>query len=205
VPLRIDSWLFLSCAALLVGALRLFPRQPALLFYALSSLTLWLGTIARPAGIAVALAFLFVPFVAVRLKRNLPSWGMACLFALQTIELLWIRHYLDAIPAFRTLTLPSGVALVGISYMLLKQIEWVLWIDADDDVPVDALEYTAFVVGFFTLLAGPILRYRDFRSGFLGSISDNDTLVEALNRIVNGYTMASLSLGFCCRTRSMYT
>lgn len=192
MPLRIDSWLFLSCAAVLVGVLRLLPRRTALLFYALSSLTVWLGTIARPAAVAVALVFLFVPLLMVRLKRNLSSWGMACLFALQVIELLWIRRYLEPIPAFQTLSLPSGVAILGVSYMLLKQIEWVLWIDADDEVPVDALEYTAFVVGFFTLLAGPILRYRDFRAGFLGTVSDRDTLIQALNRIVNGYIKAAL-------------
>ncbi len=192
MPLRIDSGLFLACAVALVCVLRLTRKPVALLLYALASLTLWLWTIGRPAAVALALAFLFLPFVVVRLKRSLPSWGMACLFGVQTAALLWIRHYLDPIAALHGLTLPSGVAVLGVSYMLLRQIEWVLWIDADEDVPVDAFEYTAFVVGFFTLLAGPILRYRDFRAGFLGAVSDRDALLNALNRIVNGYIKAAL-------------
>jgi D-alanyl-lipoteichoic acid acyltransferase DltB (MBOAT superfamily) len=192
VQLRIDSLPFLASALALVVLLRLLPPRPGLVVYALGSVLVWLASIAEPAAIALALGFLFLPLVVVRLRRNLPGWAKALLFGLQIAQLLWIRRYVDRIPFLAPLALPQSFALLGVSYMLLKQIEWVLWIDADDDEPLDALTYTGFVAGFFTLLAGPIHRYRDFRQGFGQVKSDADTLVRGLDRIVNGYLKAAL-------------
>jgi D-alanyl-lipoteichoic acid acyltransferase DltB (MBOAT superfamily) len=192
VQLRIDSLPFLGGALALVAVLRLLPRRVGLTVYALGSLAVWLATIARPDAILLGVAFLFLPLLVVRLRRNLPGWGKALLFGVQIAQLLWIRRYVDRIPFLSGLALPQGFVLLGVSYMLLKQIEWVLWVDSDDDEPLDALTYTGFVAGFFTLLAGPIHRYRDFRQGFASVPSDADALLGGLDRIVNGYLKASL-------------
>jgi D-alanyl-lipoteichoic acid acyltransferase DltB (MBOAT superfamily) len=192
VQLRIDSWPFLASAALLIAVLRSAPRPLGLRVYAGISLVLWFSTIVEPAAIALGAVFLYLPLAVVRLRRNLSGPAKGALFVLQVAQLLWIRRYVDRVPWLGEYALPEGFALLGVSYMLLKQIEWVLWLDADEETPVDALEYTAFVVGFFTLLAGPVLRYREFQTGFVTRTSDRSALIEGLNRIVNGYLKAAL-------------
>jgi D-alanyl-lipoteichoic acid acyltransferase DltB (MBOAT superfamily) len=193
VQLRIDSWPFLASAVVLVAVLRSVPRAAGLRVYAGVSLLLWFATIAQPAAIALGAVFLFLPLVTLRLRRTLSGSAKGTLFVLQIAQLLWIRRYVDRVPLLNEYALPESFVLLGVSYMLLKQIEWVLWLDAEEETPVDALEYTAFVVGFFTLLAGPVLRYREFQSGFLNGTSERSAPIEGLNRIVNGYLKAALA------------
>jgi D-alanyl-lipoteichoic acid acyltransferase DltB (MBOAT superfamily) len=186
VPLRIDSLAFVATALLSVAAMRLAPRAHALRAYALLSLGLWLASIGNLVAALLALCFLFLPIAVVGVRRNLPGWAKALLFTVQIGQLLWLRRYVPAA------ALPAGVVVVGVSYMLLRQIEWLLWIDAADAEPVAWVEYTAFTAGVFTLLAGPIARYRDFRAGFAATPSDETGLVQSLHRVVNGYFKAAL-------------
>lgn len=186
MALRIDSPLFLLAALGAVAALRLLPRTAAVRYYGVSSLGVWLASIGDGVACLLALCFAFLPFLVVRVRRTLPDWAKTLVFCAQIGQLLWLRRY------FPPLGLPAGVIVAGVSYMLLRQIEWLLWIDADDGEPVDWFEYTAFLTGVLTLLAGPIARYRDFRASFGTTPSDEAGLVQALHRIVNGYFKAAL-------------
>lgn len=186
MALRIDSLAFVACALLSVAAMRLAPRSAALRAYALLSLGVWIASIGSLSVALLALGFVFLPFAIVRVRRNLPGWAKTLVFLVQIAQLLWLRRYIPG------LALPAGVIVLGVSYMLFRQIEWLLWIDADDDEPVALFEYTAFSVGLFTLLAGPIARYRDFRAGFAATRCDEASLVQSLHRIVNGYFKAGV-------------
>lgn len=192
MALRIDSLAFLVCAAVLVAVLRLAPRSHALRGYALLSLGAWVSSASSVAASVLALCFAFIPYFVVRIQRNLPGWAKALVFLGQVAQLLWVRRYIDEVPGMQSLALPQGFAILGVSYILLRQIEWLLWIDANDEEPVVFMEYTAFVAGLFTLLAGPIVRYRDFRARFAANACDEDELLQGLHRIVNGYFKVGL-------------
>ncbi len=192
MTLRIDSFAFLAAAALAVAVLRVAPRAFALRAYAILSLFVWLLSSSDVFAALLGLGFVFLPFALVRVRRNLPDGLKALVIVVQVGQLLWIRRYVDAVPGLHELALPQAVALVGVSYMLLRQIEWLLWIDAHDEEPVALVGYTAFVVGLFTILAGPIVRYRDFCNDFANTPCDEQGLVQSLHRIVNGFFKVSL-------------
>jgi D-alanyl-lipoteichoic acid acyltransferase DltB (MBOAT superfamily) len=189
--MRIDHAAFVSTAVLLVLLLRAVPRSTGRRVHALVSvavLALALGD-ARSA-LATAL-FAFVPFVVVRVKRELPTWAFAAVVGVQLLALAVLRRYFPAIGLGRA-QLP--VEVVGLSYIVLRQIEWMLWMDADEEAPVDLLAYTNFTLGFFTLLAGPVARYDSFTAAFLSRERPErpEDLVGAINRIVNGYACVVL-------------
>lgn len=188
--LRIDSFEFVATAATLVVAMRVLPRKLAAAAYALVSLAIYVVLLPNWQSLGIALAFVYWPWVFVAFVPRKPAWSIALLFGIQTALLLWARKYFSLVPALESLPLVShAIVIVGVSYVILRQVELVSWIDANPDTPVPWVDYTAFTIGVFTLLAGPILRYEAFREGFLFESARErpGSLARAANRIVNGY------------------
>lgn len=193
--LRIDSLAFLGAATLFVLALRVLPRPTGRAVYAAGSAAIYLWLLPNPASLALSVVFVYWPWVWLRLARTRPGWALTLAFAVQVALLLWTRKYFAAVLALAGTPLVShSLVIVGVSYVILRQVELLLWVDANPDTRVGLVDYTGFTIGLLTLLAGPILRYQDFQSG-LGlpnGPEDRRELVRGLDRIVTGYLKVTI-------------
>jgi len=189
--MHVDGLPFVLGATLLVLLLRFLRGGPGHVVYALlSAVALGLilpGWKAR----AVALGFVYSPWLLRRLIRRTEGAPFVGWLVIQATLLLWIRGYFAVVPgAADTWLVAHGIAVAGVSYMILRQVEWLLWSDLHTDEPTPLAVYSGFVFGFLTLLAGPILRFAEYRREFpaLGPAPPlGPDLLPALHRIVNGY------------------
>jgi D-alanyl-lipoteichoic acid acyltransferase DltB (MBOAT superfamily) len=198
--MRVDHLAFIATAMLLILALRAAPRRVGRWIHGAVSVAILAIALGSGASILATALFVYVPFLAVRHRRSLPTSAFAALVGAQLFSLGLLRHYFTSVPGLGRL-LPFAhppLEVIGLSYVVLRQIEWMLWIDADDEATVDLVDYTNFTLGFFTLLAGPIARYGPFTAGFLSRDADERPadVVRALNRVVNGYICVVLIAPF---------
>jgi D-alanyl-lipoteichoic acid acyltransferase DltB (MBOAT superfamily) len=193
--LRVDSFEFVGVALLLVGLLRCLPRSQARAAYALVSWLVYVALAPNWPSLLLSLAFVHWPWLFITRLRPPPSAAIPVLITVQTVLLLWVRKYFSLVPPLAATPLVAhALVIVGASYIILRQVELVLLVDAEPEVSVPFVEYTAFSIGFFTLLAGPIAAYQDFERGFVASSEREDAAdwVHAANRVVNGYLKVSL-------------
>jgi D-alanyl-lipoteichoic acid acyltransferase DltB (MBOAT superfamily) len=118
------------------------------------------------------------------MRRTVPLLSIAVLLAL----FCWLKRY-----SFLKLFIPDpwlghNLELLGLSYMTFKLIHMI--VDAKDGT-LGALNFPCFVnyqAGFFTLLAGPIQRYNDYRAYWerMDAPEDQRELLVAWNRVLNG-------------------
>lgn len=189
-PLTADSIGFASLAAMCVLAAWYIPAAfPLTLAAASAVLALsWL----HPAELAVLAAFMVPPYVVARWSWGRPERAdgkvIVAAIALQTAMFLVIKGY----PGARLLQpWDSPVAVVGISYMLFRQLQ--LMIDAPNmgDLRLTPYRYLTWILAFWTLLAGPIQRYAAFVEGLEGiHRPGRDEALAAAHRAVNGFIKA---------------
>jgi D-alanyl-lipoteichoic acid acyltransferase DltB (MBOAT superfamily) len=147
----------------------------------------------EPADLLALAAFLVPPYLLTKARWGAdPDSGQGALIALLVWQVglfILLRGYG---PADIEHWINHPVAVIGLSYMLFRQIH--MLIDAPDlgDLPLTPLHYWGYLAAFWTFLAGPIQRYEDFCDG-LEEIGrpDIDAQLEAGHRIANG-----LILGF---------
>ncbi len=193
--LRIDSIEFIACALSIVIAMRTLPIEMARVFYAGLSVATYCWLMPDLASLALSLFFLYWPWVLLVRRSTVSSpWAVPTVICVQTALFVWSRKYLLLIPALAGSPVVSHtLVIIGVSYVILRQVELVLWVDAEPETELGFWNYSAFAIGLFTLLAGPIVTYRNFKRGF-GNRQPQDLLQVArlLNRIVNGYIKVSL-------------
>ncbi len=195
--MQVDHPAFVLVAVLLVVALRLSSRRTGRWIYAVVSVVMLAVALGDGASIAATGAFAILPFAVVRLRRSLPAAPFLALVAVQLFAVAVLRRYLEAVHWLGPIAHPA-LKVIGLSYIVLRQIEWMLWIDADDEAAVDLVEYTHFTLGMFSLLAGPIARYGRYSEAFLDRSEPErpSDVVGALNRVVNGYLLVVLVAPF---------
>ena len=181
----------ISCALLLIAW---SPRRswfaPALAaggaFMAIS----WLG----PADLAALVVFLAAPYVAAR-----ALWGredarvgapLAATVCWQVVFFLVLKRY-EWVDVLGLLGHP--VAVIGLSYMLFRQIHLLVEAPYLGRHEFGAVRYLGFVLSPWTLIAGPIQRYDSFCVG-LESVGrpERRAALADLHRVVNGCFKAFL-------------
>lgn len=184
----LDSQAFVLLAALLVLVTRGLPRGPALLAHAAVSLGAFALLLPGAPSLAFGLAFVFAPRLLVALLG--PERAVAAVVGVQALAVLWLRRYAALIPGLGELApFAHPVAVVGASYIVLRQIQWAMHRERRPADRGGLAEYTAFLLSGFTLLAGPIVAFDAWRAGFRAEddILDGDALLSAGHRIVRGY------------------
>jgi D-alanyl-lipoteichoic acid acyltransferase DltB (MBOAT superfamily) len=189
--LAIDSLPFIAGATAVVLGMRLLRGAAGRFFYlGLSALALGLILPDWPSR-GAAVVFVLSPWVLRRAVRTVGGLPFALWLLGQAAVLLWIRQYAGVVPSLSgTWLVAHGLAVAGISYMILRQVDWLLSMDLRPEARGSLVEYCNYVVGFLTLLAGPIFRFDDFRERFPGPEPPppvGDAWMPALHRIVNGY------------------
>ncbi len=192
-PISVDSIGFaLIASAVVLCAWGERTRRYFLLILALASAFMaltWLGL----ADMLALAAFLIPPYLLTRYRwgktirhGNRDVWAI---LVWQIGLFIFLRGYG---PADIERWIDHPVAVIGLSYILFRQIH--LIIDAPDlgDLPFTPLHYWSYLSAFWTFLAGPIQRYEGFCDGLeeIGQPETKDQLAAA-HRIANG-----LILGF---------
>jgi len=157
---------------------------PALLLGSLFVLASWLGPLD---AVAMAL-FVFAPFPLIRIRWQkgdaAAHWPLVLGITLQIAMFAAIRRYagIDLADLFG-----QPVAVIGLSYIMFRQIALLVEAPHVGELPLNATHYTAFLIAFWTLIAGPIQSYAGFVAG-LSRVGRPDTgmTVEQMHRIVNG-------------------
>jgi D-alanyl-lipoteichoic acid acyltransferase DltB (MBOAT superfamily) len=151
---------------LLLGA-GLFPLVPQMrcrqLLHGAASLA-FLGTQLQSTGDWAAI-FLFVlsGYATARLLHRIPNVALvAAYIILVTATFLWLQKYdfLHVLAPARLLAHP--LAVVGISYMLFRQVHFVVDVCQGQIARFSLWDYLNYQLSFLTLLAGPIQRFQKF-------------------------------------------
>ena len=145
-----------------------------------------------PRDLLALIAFQIIPFVAVRWiwgkKDGAPTGLVAAVIGAQVLLFLVFKQYawFDLLGVWG---LP--VAVIGISYILFRQIHLLIEAPFLGHHPFSLSRYLAFTLSPWTLIAGPIQRYDGFCKGLetVGRPASDVTLA-ALHRIVSGLIKA---------------
>ncbi len=117
------------------------------------------------------LGFIFGTYAALALVRARPGRRLVWTTIAVTVALFtYVKRY-SFIPTIVPVELwwelwSRPVVVVGLSYMLFKFIHMVVDEWQGQLVPFTFLSYVNYQLAFFTLVAGPIQRYNDFKRGW---------------------------------------
>lgn len=166
-------------------------------FTAVNFLVLWL-VIPTLSSWLVLFAFLTSGYVAARFLAKRPSTLIfsAYLFGLVVVFVILKRYtFLPEI-----LQLNSTIKILGLSYMLFRQIHFIVDTMQGEIKEPDIYTYANYQLNFLGLLAGPIQRYQDFSSYFQEPkqlLKDNYEIVKTLQRILIGMVKVAFIGSLC--------
>lgn len=145
--------------------------------------------------------FLLSGYFTARVLEQWPSRILFCAYLVALVAaFLIIKKY-----EFATLYLPSliaahAVSIVGLSYMLFRQVHFLVDATQGQIERMSLWTYANYQLGLFTLLSGPIQRYQDFQSQWeeLGPVlPDNCAVQLAYFRLLIGVVkMAVIATAF---------
>ena len=116
---------------------------------------------------------------------------------LLVVLFVWLNGYIQIALGDNSLRVEH---VLGLSYILFRQIDVLVCSTRDEQDPVNALEYFAFLISFWTILAGPIQRYPAFLASFRDPKAPNvSEALQLLNRAVNGLIKVLLFSPFLLR------
>lgn len=192
-PTAPDSSAFLALGGLLVLIAwspwkRLFPAVLGLC--SLGAAATWLD----PASAAVLAVFVLAPYPLIRLR-----WGRGdrAPGRLVPVLILWQVGLFALIKGHPGIVLGDllghPVAVIGVSYIMFRQIALLVDAPYSGDQPFGINRYLTFLLAFWTLIAGPIQTYAAFNAGLarIGRPAPSDAL-RHMHRAVNGLIKAFL-------------
>ncbi len=86
--------------------------------------------------------------------------------------------------------------ILGLSYFLFREIDYIIQYERlkEEGISLDLVDYLNYMLDFYTLMAGPILRYREFVEDFHINGEDKgyipitkQELLGNVDRVINGY------------------
>lgn len=182
---------FLAFLAVVVTLFHLSPR-PLWRRWILGLANLgFLATFVRTPRVALAIAgFVLVSFGLIRLVARL-GWRPLLVASLTVLIgfLLWVKHY-----KFALAVLPAGffeprLELIGISYMSFKALHVLVDAHQRQLRAVSLASYASYQLGFFSLVAGPMQPYQDFRAWWdriAHPLVSREVALRALSRTLQG-------------------
>jgi len=186
IDLVITSIFFIFCLVIgpLLMAKNLHLRRWSFLIVSLSLFLLSLNNLESLAAITIFIAFPYCYIYIIR-RWNTPLWPA---IIIQLFLLVYINKY-SWILSFFGIPIPSFISLVGISYIFFRQLDILFQVKAQLVQTVPLIDYMNYLLSFWTLLAGPIQRYREFIAEFYKDkiiVSDEETLI-CFHRSANGF------------------
>lgn len=156
--------------------------------FLLMNIFIFIGGVKAPLQLIITIIWVLTPYFLMKIiptKKGFIIGGLVCVF-------MYLMKY-DVV--FSTLGIPYIFPwkILGLSYFLFRQIDFIMQYEyltsEDSTVRVNLADYVNYIISFWTLLAGPILRYEDFVIDFYREKApvSRDELLTNLNRAINGY------------------
>lgn len=195
VSLASDSLYFIAFLVLAPFVLRNNYKYRRIVFLILN-LGVVLAGMSSVLQLAVSAAWVIIPYAVCRFmlrlepdKREKLNWRrilipvmVICFAYLMKYNIIFDTLRIKYIFAFR---------ILGLSYFLFRQIDFILQLDylSEEGIRISFVDYLNYLLSFYTLLAGPILRYEEFVQDFYSEVSPvtRDEVFKNLNRALNGY------------------
>lgn len=185
IELTITSYIYIFC--LLLGPL-LMTKNLKLRTYGflLVSLSLFISTIGNWESAIAIFIFTAFPYLYVIILRryNISVWPA---ILIQLAAFIYINKYIWILNIIH-IPIPSMVKFLGVSYIFFRQLDIIFQVKARlvKDVPI--VDYLNYLFSFWTILAGPIQRYRNFIQDFYSEkvpLSKEESL-SCFHRAANG-------------------
>ena len=191
--MALNSWQFLllaTCAILLVPVARGWLRTAVFLAINLTFIWTYWGVAAMPVGLTFCLA----GYAGARLVRERGTpWLVASLVVLTT-AFVYLRGYTIGGPSAPAGSVSAGIiAFAGLSFLFFKMIHVVVDAASGSIEQLSLSRYLNYCLNFTTILMGPIQRYQDFSSQWMGETAERpafETYVDAANRMLRGFVKA---------------
>ena len=185
ISISTDSLIFAAVLVLSPLLLRRSGKYRRYMFLILNLLIFFLS-MEEVSQAVVGILWILIPYLlAGRVSKFRPL-----LIGVMVAVFAYLMHY-DAV--FVTLHIPYAFPwrILGLSYFLFRQIDYIMQYEylKSEEVPLGFVDYLNYILSFYTLLAGPILRYADFREDFYRVVSppEKEEIFSCLNRALNGY------------------
>lgn len=182
---------------LVLGAFLLRNNHPARAYiFLIMNLAVYIAGAICLGQLVTALVWIAVPYLAMTLYGRLSKTSRIQKYyktVLITVMVIMFSYLMKYDVIFEGLHIPYLFAwkLLGLSYFLFRQIDFIMQYEylKEENVRVTVVDYLNYCLSFYTLLAGPILRYEEFVSDFYSEITPcvGGEFVKAINRAVNGY------------------
>ena len=137
------------------------------------------------------LGFIFVcfPYLYIFLKKKfkLPLYPA---IVVMVVFFIYLKGYNWILTPILSHNLIFPFEILGISYILFRCIDFMIHVESGQIGSYTFIEYLNYILSFWTIIAGPIQRFSDFKKQTLNyneaKLEKKDALL-LLNRIINGY------------------
>lgn len=150
------------------------------------NLAVYVGGIKSIVQFLVAALWIVIPYFAIRLGDKIKP--ILIIFMVSIFAYLMKYDFI-----FTNLHIPYAFVwkILGLSYFLFREIDFIMQYEyyKEYGIKIAFIDYINYVLSFYTLTAGPILRYEAFVTDFY-EVKDSlkfDEIIRLLNRAVNGY------------------
>ncbi len=190
ITLSTESFFFIAVMALAPIALRNNSKYRRYIFLIIN-LAVFLVSMTSVSMLIVGALWILAPYFLAGVfagdDRRKYRW---ILFTVMVAVFAYLARY-EALFNILHIPLVFGWRLLGLSYFLFRQIDFIMQYEylKEEGVAITLTDYLNYILSFYTLLAGPILRYRDFVLDMERQVDPltKEEILTGLNRAVNGY------------------
>ena len=143
---------------------------------------------------AIAAAWILIPYYAAPIISNNGRKSVIArriFYVLMLLVFLYLMHY-EWIFVFKYLPYSPVLKFLGLSYLLFREVDFTMQYAylKESKVKISLTDYLNYLLSFYTIMAGPIMRYEDFVSDFYREDPpelDRDGMLAVFQRIIFGY------------------
>jgi len=164
IDISIDSFLFiliLLSAPLIMCRTNHFRTWSFFLINAL----IYCLTFSHTTSFIFCIIFILFPYIYIMLWRHKNITLVPCI-SIQVLFFIYLKGYSWIIGPIVGYQHINTFQTLGISYILFRQIDFILQYQAGKIEKIHFILYLNYLLSFWTLLSGPIQRYRDFIQNF---------------------------------------
>ncbi|MGO9089208.1 MAG: MBOAT family O-acyltransferase [bacterium] len=187
IRISIDSGWFLLLLLLSPLIFMVKERHYRGVFFFICSLVLYAASLDSWRELIGIVIFLMIPlfYIYGNRRRKLPLWPFTVLLIFIFIYLngyTWIIRPIVGRSIFRL------TKSLGLSYILFRQLDVMVHSSAGMLTEFSPIDYGNYLFSFYTIMAGPIQRFKDFTSSFYQAtpLLDKNEILKQLHRAVNG-------------------
>ncbi|MCR5527109.1 MAG: hypothetical protein K6F39_06975 [Lachnospiraceae bacterium] len=135
--------------------------------------------------------YLMAPFLVQESEKSISRFLKPLFYILMLVGFLYLMHY-DWIIIFKKLPYFAALKFLGLSYLLFREVDYTMQYEylREMKVRITIVDYINYVLNFYTIMAGPIMRYEEFVTDFYDSEKpalDGNAVMDQAHRIIFGY------------------